>query len=75
MPKLGGSTLHVILPYICESSNLLGGPGAGPLSPSDENFLSALQVRARQSRRGQNIFAKFSEMQFFCPARLSNLFL
>ena len=22
MPKLGGSTLHVILPYICESSTL-----------------------------------------------------
>ena len=24
MPKLGGSTLHVILPYICESS--IGSP-------------------------------------------------
>ena len=22
MPKLGGSTLHVILPYICESSRV-----------------------------------------------------
>ena len=26
MPKLGGSTLHVILPYICESSKILSEP-------------------------------------------------